>query len=298
MLSIEVLEKYEKDITQLDKSNIITPSKNTIAINSGIKGEAKVFEILKKFSQKIYRSVVIWNSEQTFTTEVDFIALINGYCVLIEAKEWFGVMDNHPDASKIFLSQVNFDGKLFKQERTSPLAAVGGFSRDLIGFLKNQFPLKKTQLKKIVVFTRKELLIKGNFTYSKVILCHLDSLEKELLIIKNSANDNAYELNTSLPSWDYYFDVKSECWYKIVVTSKYIETSAGVLHQSDVSSILFDDVDLDNAMIRLKSNEIINTKVNRQSIIINSMIKFAQNRVRFLKFDLDLHSAVQTIKKT
>ena len=92
--------------------------------------------------------------------------------------------------------------------------------------------------------------------------------------------------------------VKSECWYKIVVTSKYIETSAGVLHQSDVSSILFDDVDLDNAMIRLKSNEIINTKVNRQSIIINSMIKFAQNRVRFLKFDLDLHSAVQTIKKT
>jgi hypothetical protein len=58
MLSIEVLEKYEKDITQLDKSNIITPSKNTIAINSGIKGEAKVFEILKIL---VKRFIVVWS---------------------------------------------------------------------------------------------------------------------------------------------------------------------------------------------------------------------------------------------
>ena len=142
MLSIEVLEKHEKDITQLDKSNIITPSKNTTAINSGIKGEAKVFEILKKFSQKIYRSVVIWNSEQTFTTEVDFIALINGYCVLIEAKEWFGVMDNHPDASKIFLSQVNFDGKFFKQENESACSSKCIFPR-FNWFFKESISIKE-----------------------------------------------------------------------------------------------------------------------------------------------------------
>lgn len=292
MLSIELLEKFEKEIAYLNKATIVTPSKNSFAVNSGLKGEEKVFLILQKHCEKIYRSVVIWTKKHTFTTEIDFILIINGFLVLVESKEWYGVLDNHIDSSKINLSQLNLKGQFFKQERTSPVAAVGGFGNDLMDFLRNSSPLKKIQLKKFIVFTRDELEIKGDFSSSRAILCHLNKFEEEILKIKSEINLNPYVINTLLPSWDYYYDVKASCWYKAVITSDNIETSDGFINQSDISSILFDDEYLDNALIKLKSNKVISTKINRPSIQINSELRFAQNRVGFIKFDDILHSEV------
>ncbi len=167
MISLELLLKYEKEIENLNKEYVVTPSKNSIAINSGLVGEKKVSEILENYSNKTYRNVVVWNRKKTFTTEIDFFSIINGFLVLVEAKEWYGNLKRHFDPNKVFLSQLNLKGQFFKQERTSPVAAVGGFSNDLVDYLKNIFPIKKTQIRKIIVFTRDELLIKSDFIGKK-----------------------------------------------------------------------------------------------------------------------------------
>ncbi len=110
-------------------------------------------------------------------------------------------------------------------------------------------------------------------------LCHLKNFEEELIKIRSEPNSEPYHINTLLPSWDYYYDLKSYCWYKLIVTSKNIETSEGLIKLCNVSAILFDYELKDDVLIRLKSNEIIKTTINRKSILINSILSFAQNRV-------------------
>lgn len=289
MIDLETLEYFENSLKLANCDTIHTSSKNQVAILSGLKGEQSAFKVLTKFSNEIFRNVVIWNKSHTLTTEVDFVSVINGYLVLIEAKEWYGSMDNHLNSSKVYLNQLNLSGRFYKQERMSPIAAIGGFSSDLINHLKSSNPIKKPQLRKIVLFTRNDLQLIGDFSKNNVKICYLINFEDELLAMKNDKNESPYQLLTPLPSWDHYFDSIDNCWYKIVITGNTIETLNGSILVSKISSIIFDESDFDLALIKFKNDELLQTKINRKTITLNSQLVFAKNRIKFIKFDKYLH---------
>lgn len=140
-------ESFEHKLTLLEKAKITTPSKNLNGINQGLEGEKNVFKILQGHSFLTFRNVPMWNNKHTFVTEIDFISVINGFLVLIEVKQWFGSLHDHPDSSKVFISYINFDGQHYKQERTNPIFTISSFSNDLKVYLSKSYPIKKNKLK-------------------------------------------------------------------------------------------------------------------------------------------------------
>lgn len=288
------IDYYESEFLNLNKFDVSTSSKNEIGIERGIDGERRVYDILSKYSTNIFYEVVLWDKSHKFTTELDFICEINNFLVLVEVKDWYGVMELHPEREKIYLSQINLNGHFFKQIRTSPTYSMGAYTKDLKRYLRPNQPYKDTQLKRAIVFARDELEIKGDFSSAKMELCKLNELELWLENIKNTINEFPYVLQKDLPSWDYYYDKKSQRWYKTAIVSEEIETDNGAIKTSKISSILFDENNIDYAYIKLLDGSQISCNINRKSILINSFLKFAQNRVKFIKLNKVLHGEVCT----
>lgn len=285
-------KKHLDNYNLLDFSRITTWGKYSEDLARGKEGEDVVFSILSKYTNKIHQSVVMWAGNKRFTTEIDFIAEINGYLVLVEVKQWFGKLERNVEKNSSLLSYTNINGKYVTKERTDPIYAMGGYTKDFIEYLRPDKPKKNLQMKRFVVFTRDELVIGETYKNldSSIVLCHCDDFEKNLKELSKSNNLDPYFLNKPLPTWDIYYDERDRQWHKCVVTTQEIVTKYGTYNVADIDSILLSNRHKGKSLIKLRDESFVKCVIDRRDIRLSGNPKYALGHIyRFIKFDKTLH---------
>ena len=292
MLNLDDFKKYEKGFANLDLSQITSWGKYESDLERGVDGEDKVFEILSKYTTNIKRDVLMWGRKKDRVSEIDFIAEINGYLLIIEAKEWFGKMSLREQKEKIALSYKNTNGKHVERIRTSPIYSLAAFSSDLADYLKPNVPKKDIQLIRYVVFSREDLefddsLKEYNTSIRMLSLAEFDEALKEL---STKENENPYALEKELPSWDYYFSEKDNKWFRCAVLSQSIETNKGAIETNSIDSIIFADSLEEPSLIKLKNGSVVEAVIDRRTVKVNSSKLFISRFYKYLKLDSILHN--------
>ena len=217
---------------------------------------------------------------------MDFVCLVNGYFVLVDAKEWFGDVYLLSD-TKVKIKLVNASGNYKERVRTNPVYSITAFYKDTKKYLAPDYPTKEEQLKRIVVFTRDELRVKTPLADSSTILCKLSELEGVLTKIKNVKNEKPYKISKPLPSWDYYYSEEEQSWFKTVVMNNTIKIEGQDVPIKEISSILFND---DNkATILFKDGTVITNSINKRDLLLVSNKLRDAISIKFIKFDDWLH---------
>lgn len=256
--------------------------------NNGSLGEFEVFSVLRRFSNKIYKNVVLWNKKHTFTTEIDFIVELNGFLVLVEVKDWYGKMYLGKDTEHVNVVQVGFDGRRRASQRVSPRFAIAAYADDLARYLKPTIK-SKACMKKIVVFSRDDFKVVED-RVSSTVYCHCYDLEYHLQNIKNETNEDPVSIAKPLPGWDYYLDSRGT-WYRTMVKNESIETKDGIFMVKDISEIVFDDEDYNKVLIKLKDGSTISTETDSSKILLNDVNMNVKKYFRFLKFNDLIHES-------
>lgn len=292
----DILEFYIKNFKEQNLHYVHSKGKNIIGLNAGIIGEDSVYRIIRKYTNNIYTDVVLWNKHHTFTTEIDFAFVLNGCLVLVEVKEWYGILKKHKDKSKVYCVQTNINGKTFEQERYNPISAMGGFTKDLHSYLSPNAPDKDTQIRRFIVYSREDVDFSAVKCHPSIHSCTLIGFEEKFEEMVKDNNENPYALTNELPSWDYYFDVKDQNWYKVTILGEEIEFSNKKIKMSDIDIIVFDSNidDKSKAFVKLNDGNVIEGIIDRTKISLVSKMKFANKRVKCIKFDKSLHK--ETIK--
>lgn len=284
---MDLIAKYLEELESLDLTRISSKTKYADEAERGIEGEIKVRDILKEYSDEFYQSVVIWNKRHEFTTEIDFLCMINGFLVLVDAKEWYGSITPLKD-TKVIVKFRNASGHSRERIRTNPVYAITAFFKDLKYFLLPNQPSKDLHLKRIIVFTRDEIVVEKPLADSTAIDCKLGELEKVLKEIKTIKNEHPYKLEKKLPSWDYYLNEEDGNWYKVVVMNKTIPIEKTEVPLSEIDSILFPN-DTNEALVLFKDGTRITTQIDRRAIYLSSNRASDAVAIRFLKLDKYLH---------
>lgn len=278
----ELFSQYEAEFLSLNKSLVGAKGKKIEDVASGIRGEAAVKEILSRYADDIREEVVLWNKKGKFTPEMDFVARVNGYLLLVEAKEWYGELAPSHKNEEVHLSFVNLNGWSATQRRTNPVYAMGSFTSDLMRWLGNDKP-RNGQMKRFVVFTRKDLIMKKNMSSSNVNVCYLDGFESSLKKLLEETNENPYLLPHALPSWDYYRN-KNGNWFKLAVKSREI----GGITLKVIDSVLF--LEKEEAAIKTLDGRIVVTSVSKGDIETVAIYRTMDWNAVFLKLDRLLHA--------
>ena len=101
--------------------------------------------------------------------------------------------------------------------------------------------------------------------------------------IKNIVGKNKTNLSFDFPSWDYYFDIKDNCWHKFVILNNSI---AGV-PLNEIDSILFNDYN--KGYIKLLNNSIIEKDLSMNDIVVNTRLRISYRHVIYIKLNRLLH---------
>jgi hypothetical protein len=283
---MQQIKDFLKEFESLDLIKVASKTKYADEAERGIDGEVSVREILSKYADELYQSVVIWDRKHEFTTEMDFVCLVNGYFVLVDAKEWFGDVYLLRD-TKVKIKLVNASGNYKERVRTNPVYSITAFYKDTKKYLAPDYPTKEEQLKRIVVFTRDELRVKTPLADSSTILCKLSELEGVLAKIKNAKNEKPYKISKPLPSWDYYYSEEEQSWFKTVVMNNTIKIEGEDVPIKEINSILFND---DNkATILFKDGTVITNSVDKRDLLLVSNKLRDAISIKFIKFDEWLH---------
>ena len=283
---MQQIKDFLKEFESLDLIKVASKTKYADEAERGIDGEVSVREILSKYADELYQSVVIWDRKHEFTTEMDFVCLVNGYFVLVDAKEWFGDVYLLSD-TKVKIKLVNASGNYKERVRTNPVYSITAFYKDTKKYLAPDYPAKEEQLKRIVVFTRDELRVKTPLADSSTILCKLSELEGVLTKIKNAKNEKPYKISKPLPSWDYYYSEEEQSWFKTVVMNNTIKIEGQDVPIKEINSILFND---DNkATILFKDGTVITNSVDKRDLLLVSNKLRDAISIKFIKFDEWLH---------
>ena len=283
---MQQIKDFLKEFESLDLIKVASKTKYADEAERGIDGEVSVREILSKYADELYQSVVIWDRKHEFTTEMDFVCLVNGYFVLVDAKEWFGDVYLLSD-TKVKIKLVNASGNYKERVRTNPVYSITAFYKDTKKYLAPDYPTKEEQLKRIVVFTRDELRVKTPLADSSTILCKLSELEDVLTKIKNAKNEKPYKISKPLPSWDYYYSEEEQSWFKTVVMNNTIKIEGQDVPIKEINSILFND---DNkATILFKDGTVITNSVDKRDLLLVSNKLRDAISIKFIKFDDWLH---------
>lgn len=283
---MQQIKDFLKEFESLDLIKVASKTKYADEAERGIDGEVSVREILSKYADELYQSVVIWDRKHEFTTEMDFVCLVNGYFVLVDAKEWFGDVYLLSD-TKVKIKLVNASGNYKERVRTNPVYSITAFYKDTKKYLAPDYPAKEEQLKRIVVFTRDELRVKTPLADSSTILCKLSELEGVLTKIKNAKNEKPYKISKPLPSWDYYYSEEEQNWFKTVVMNNTIKIEGQDVPIKEINSILFND---DNkATILFKDGTVITNSVDKRDLLLVSNKLRDAISIKFIKFDEWLH---------
>ena len=283
---MQQIKDFLKEFESLDLIKVASKTKYADEAERGIEGEVSVREILSKYADELYQSVVIWDRKHEFTTEMDFVCLVNGYFVLVDAKEWFGDVYLLSD-TKVKIKLVNASGNYKERVRTNPVYSITAFYKDTKKYLAPDYPTKEEQLKRIVVFTRDELRVKTPLADSSTILCKLSELEGVLTKIKNVKNEKPYKISKPLPSWDYYYSEEEQSWFKTVVMNNTIKIEGQDVPIKEINSILFND---DNkATILFKDGTVITNSVDKRDLLLVSNKLRDAISIKFIKFDEWLH---------
>lgn len=279
----ELLALYEEEYLSLDKSSIGTSNRNRHDIASGLRGQAAVREILSKYADEIHEEVVVWNKSRRFTTELDFVAMVNGYMVLVEAKEWFGELEASEKHENVYLSFVNLEGHWGMQSRTNPVYAMGAFISDFMRWMGEDKPRRFSQTRKYIVFTRDDLKIKGELSSSTTKVRRLSSFELDILKLSIENNDNPYHLNRALPSWDYCRDKRGN-WFKLVVMGEKIAD----VPISEIDSVTFPEGEA--ALIKTIDGKMMRAEISKGDIKTIAKYRTLDWNAVFLKLDRVLHA--------
>lgn len=283
---MQQIKDFLKEFESLDLIKVASKTKYADEAERGIDGEVSVREILSKYADELYQSVVIWDRKHEFTTEMDFVCLVNGYFVLVDAKEWFGDVYLLSD-TKVKIKLVNASGNYKERVRTNPVYSITAFYKDTKKYLAPDYPTKEEQLKRIVVFTRDELRVKTPLADSSTILCKLSELEGVLTKIKNVKNEKPYKISKPLPSWDYYYSEEEQSWFKTVVMNNTVKIEGQDVPIKVINSILFND---DNkATILFKDGTVITNSVDKRDLLLVSNKLRDAISIKFIKFDEWLH---------
>ena len=283
---MQQIKDFLKEFESLDLIKVASKTKYADEAERGIDGEVSVREILSKYADELYQSVVIWDRKHEFTTEMDFVCLVNGYFVLVDAKEWFGDVYLLSD-TKVKIKLVNASGNYKERVRTKPVYSITAFYKDTKKYLAPDYPTKEEQLKRIVVFTRDELRVKTPLADSSTILCKLSELEGVLTKIKNVKNEKPYKISKPLPSWDYYYSEEEQSWFKTVVMNNTVKIEGQDVPIKVINSILFND---DNkATILFKDGTVITNSVDKRDLLLVSNKLRDAISIKFIKFDEWLH---------
>jgi len=283
---MQQIKDFLKEFESLDLIKVASKTKYADEAERGIDGEVSVREILSKYADELYQSVVIWDRKHEFTTEMDFVCLVNGYFVLVDAKEWFGDVYLLSD-TKVKIKLVNASGNYKERVRTNPVYSITAFYKDTKKYLAPDYPTKEEQLKRIVVFTRDELRVKTPLADSSTILCKLSELESVLTKIKNAKNEKPYKISKPLPSWDYYYSEEEQSWFKTVVMNNTIKIEGQDVPIKEINSILFND---DNkATFLFKDGTVITNSVDKRDLLLVSNKLRDAISIKFIKFDEWLH---------
>lgn len=283
---MQQIKDFLKEFESLDLIKVASKTKYADEAERGIDGEVSVREILSKYADELYQSVVIWDRKHEFTTEMDFVCLVNGYFVLVDAKEWFGDVYLLSD-TKVKIKLVNASGNYKERVRTNPVYSITAFYKDTKKYLAPDYPTKEEQLKRIVVFTRDELRVKTPLADSSTILCKLSELEGVLTKIKNVKNEKPYKISKPLPSWDYYYSEEEQSWFKTVVMNNTVKIEGQDVPIKEINSILFND---DNkATILFKDGTVITNSVDKRDLLLVSNKLRDAISIKFIKFDEWLH---------
>lgn len=283
---MQQIKDFLKEFESLDLIKVASKTKYADEAERGIDGEVSVREILSKYADELYQSVVIWDRKHEFTTEMDFVCLVNGYFVLVDAKEWFGDVYLLSD-TKVKIKLVNASGNYKERVRTNPVYSITAFYKDTKKYLAPDYPTKEEQLKRIVVFTRDELRVKTPLADSSTILCKLSELEGVLIKIKNAKNEKPYKISKPLPSWDYYYSEEEQSWFKTVVMNNTVKIEGQDVPIKEINSILFND---DNkATILFKDGTVITNSVDKRDLLLVSNKLRDAISIKFIKFDEWLH---------
>lgn len=283
---MQQIKDFLKEFESLDLIKVGSKTKYADEAERGIDGEVSVREILSKYADELYQSVVIWDRKHEFTTEMDFVCLVNGYFVLVDAKEWFGDVYLLSD-TKVKIKLVNASGNYKERVRTNPVYSITAFYKDTKKYLAPDYPTKEEQLKRIVVFTRDELRVKTPLADSSTILCKLSELEGVLTKIKNVKNEKPYKISKPLPSWDYYYSEEEQSWFKTVVMNNTVKIEGQDVPIKEINSILFND---DNkTTILFKDGTVITNSVDKRDLLLVSNKLRDAISIKFIKFDEWLH---------
>lgn len=283
---MQQIKDFLKEFESLDLIKVASKTKYADEAERGIDGEVSVREILSKYADELYQSVVIWDRKHEFTTEMDFVCLVNGYFVLVDAKEWFGDVYLLSD-TKVKIKLVNASGNYKERVRTNPVYSITAFYKDTKKYLAPDYPTKEEQLKRIVVFTRDELRVKTPLADSSTILCKLSELEGVLTKIKNAKNEKPYKISKPLPSWDYYYSEEEQSWFKTVVMNNTVKIEGQDVPIKEINSILFND---DNkATVLFKDGTVITNSVDKRDLLLVSNKLRDAISIKFIKFDEWLH---------
>ena len=283
---MQQIKDFLKEFESLDLIKVASKTKYADEAERGIDGEVSVREILSKYADELYQSVVIWDRKHEFTTEMDFVCLVNGYFVLVDAKEWFGDVYLLSD-TKVKIKLVNASGNYKERVRTNPVYSITAFYKDTKKYLAPDYPTKEEQLKRIVVFKRDELRVKTPLADSSTILCKLSELEGVLTKIKNVKNEKPYKISKPLPSWDYYYSEEEQSWFKTVVMNNTVKIEGQDVPIKVINSILFND---DNkATILFKDGTVITNSVDKRDLLLVSNKLRDAISIKFIKFDEWLH---------
>lgn len=293
MFALEDLEKYEKQFSAIDLNSLTSWGKHSSDLEKGLLGEEKVFSVLSKYTDRIYRDVVVWNRKHTMVTEADFAAELNGFLLIGEVKEWFGTISVGEQKEKVDIAFENLQGRKVVRTRTSPVYSIASFTSDFNRYLRPDEPKKDTQELRYVVFSRDDLIYDESFlSYNTSIrICKLDEFDESLKELSHRENLNPYCLKKDLPSWDYYFSENDNKWYKFAIICNEIETSKGMIPVSQIDSMLLADEIGDESIIKLIDGSIIKAAVDRRSIRINTKHNYAMRFIyRFIKVNQLLHA--------
>jgi hypothetical protein len=289
-MDLEILEKAYLEIIEKAEKNYITSFVSSKEQQeASLRGENKVFKILKMNCNQIFQSVVVWNKKSTFTTEMDFVCFISGHLLIVEVKDWYGNMSINKNQLTVTREYIDFKGYKVIQDRTNPFFATKSFSVDFERYMKIKHEINvSSHLKKFVIFTRDDFKI-TNLHENKISVTSL--FNHELQSALDHLNENPIEPITSfpinLPSWDY--TVSNKGVFHNVVLNKEIQIEDFSIPTNQISHIVFDKDFNNPANILLKSGKYFKGKINRDLIELSGHNKLSRTSISFIKFNEFIH---------
>lgn len=279
------------------KANLLPPlilnKGATRSIEAGIEGEDVVYKLLRKYTKRVYRNIVILKKNATFFSEIDFVCFINNRLILIEAKNWYGKLENTRFHNKVRVSCINTKGKFTTTVRDDPYMNLVYFLKDFSKYLTHsgESITSKDNIYHYVVFTKDELnispyQIKHPSEFGQV--GKLDQFETFIKTLKNSkSTSSAVSISDDFPTWDIGYDHENKTWHHIVLLGEFIEVDN---KRMETSKIQFVHLKNDsNINIVLYDNTIIQGKLTKD-LEINKHINIINTGIRFIRLNRVLHS--------